>query len=153
MSKQRLGESLSIVKASETRKSLQRIPIGWQGMGLLIGHHLQTVFQHTHEAVSRAEIIAHVLADPAAVSECVERLQGRSYAQLRISPTRDELLRLDEKLDVAHAAAPELDIVSLDRDCIVAAMRVDLALHRMHAGHCRGCEIVSPAERRGRCGQ
>ncbi len=117
-------------------------------MGLLIGHHLQTVFQRTQETVSRAEIVPDALADPAAVGQRVERLQGCSDAQLRMAPSRDELLRLDEKLDLANAPAAELDVVPLDRNCIVAPICVDLTLHRMHVGNCREVEIFAPDERR-----
>src|SRR5258705_183255 len=122
MNKHRLAERISIVRAGKTRKALQSIPIGRQGVGLLIGHHLQTVFQRTQETVSRAEIVPDALADPAAVGQCVERLQGCSDAQLRMAPSRDELLRLDEKLDLANAPAAELDVVPLDRHCSVASV-------------------------------
>src|SRR5262249_47601364 len=77
---------------------------------------LQTVFHHTEETISRAELVAHALANPDALGEGVERLQRCSDAQLRVSPTRDELLRLDEELDLANAAASELDVVPLNRD-------------------------------------
>jgi hypothetical protein len=61
------------------------------------------------------------------------------------------LLRLDEELDLANAAAAELDIVPLNRDCVVAPIRMYLALHRMHVGDCREIEIFTPDERREVC--
>ena len=60
----------------------------------------------------------------------------------------DELLGLDEELDLADAAAAELDVVAFDRDLVVAAVGVDLALHRLDVGDRRVVEIFAPDERR-----
>ena len=60
----------------------------------------------------------------------------------------DELLRLDEELDFANAAAPELDVVAGDRDLAMAAHGVDLPLHRMDVGDRGIVEIFAPDERR-----
>ena len=46
----------------------------------------------------------------------------------------DQLLGLREELDLADAAAAELDIVALDRDLAVAAIGVDLPLHLVDVG-------------------
>ena len=43
----------------------------------------------------------------------------------------DQLLGLHEEFDLADAAAAELDVVALDRDLVVAAVGVDLPLHRL----------------------
>src|ERR1700694_3248041 len=60
----------------------------------------------------------------------------------------DELLGLDEELDLADAAAAELDVVALDRDLVVAPIGVNLALHRMNIGDRRIVEIFAPDEGR-----
>ena len=60
----------------------------------------------------------------------------------------DELLGLDEELDLADAAAPELDVVAGDRDLVMAAHGVDLPLHRVHVGDRGEIEIFAPDERR-----
>src|SRR5215472_17743915 len=65
----------------------------------------------------------------------------------------DELLRLDEEFDFADATAPQLDVVPLDRDFIVAAISVDLTLHRMHVGNCGEVEIFTPDKGRQGCEQ
>src|SRR5262249_38021814 len=57
------------------------------------------------------------------------------------------LLRLDEEFDLTDAAAAELDVVPFDRDFIVAAIGVDLPLHRVHFGNRREVEIFAPDER------
>jgi hypothetical protein len=117
-------------------------------VGLLVGHHLETVFDHTQETVSGGEIIAHLIVDPAAGGQRRERLQRRFEAQLGISAAGDELLRLDEEFDLADAAPAELDVVPFHRDFIVAAIGVDLALHRVHVGNGREVEIFAPDEGR-----
>ena len=60
----------------------------------------------------------------------------------------DQLLGLREELDLANAAAAELDVVAFDRDVGVAAIGVDLALERLDVGDRREVEILPPDERR-----
>ena len=60
----------------------------------------------------------------------------------------DQLLGLDEELDLADAAAAELDVVAGDGDLLVAAMGVDLALDRVDVGDGREVEILAPDEGR-----
>ena len=47
-------------------------------------------------------------------------------------PAEDELLGLDEELDLADAATPELDVVPGHCDLGMAAHRLDLTLHGMN---------------------
>ena len=148
MNEQGSRERVAIGKAGEAGKTLEPIPIGRQGVGLLVGHHLETVLDHTQETVSGGEIIAHLLIDPAAVGKCRERLQRLFDAQLGISSAGDELLGLHEEFDLADAAPTELDIVPFDRDLIMAAIGVDLPLHRVHVGNRREVEIFAPNEGR-----
>ena len=77
-----------------------------------------------------------------------ERRQRVAAAQLGMAAAGDELLGLHEELDLADAAAPELDVVALDRDVLVAAVGVDLLLHRLDVGDRREVEILAPDERR-----
>ena len=65
-------------------------------------------------------------------------------AQLRIAAAGDQLLGLDEELDLADAAAAELDVVAGDGDLLVAAMIVDLALDRMDVGDRGEVEVFPP---------
>jgi hypothetical protein len=67
-------------------------------------------------------------------------------AQHRHAAAGDQLLRLGEELDLADAAAPELDVVALDRDGAVALVRMDLALDRMDVGNRRIIEIFAEDE-------
>src|SRR5258707_9578587 len=60
----------------------------------------------------------------------------------------DQLLGLREKLDFADAAAPDLDIMALDRDLALPAKRLHLPLHVMHVGKCREIQMLAPDEGR-----
>ena len=60
----------------------------------------------------------------------------------------DQLLGLREELDLADAAAAELDVVALDRDLALAAIGLDLPLDRVDVGDRREVEILAPDERR-----
>ena len=60
----------------------------------------------------------------------------------------NELLGLDEELDLADAAAAELDVVTFDRDLVVTAIGVDLPLHGVDIGDRGEVEIFAPDERR-----
>ena len=69
---QRGRKRVPIRKAREAGKKLEPRPIGRQGVGLLIGDHLQPVFHRAQEAISGAEIIAHEFPDPASIGQHVE---------------------------------------------------------------------------------
>ena len=60
----------------------------------------------------------------------------------------NQLLGLREKLDLADAAAPDLDVVAFDRDLALAAKGLHLPLHVVNVG--KRCEIqmLAPDERR-----
>src|SRR5262249_61199210 len=103
-----MSKGVSVRESSESVKTFEPDAIGRQGVGLLVGHNLETVFDQTQETVSGGEIIAHVIVDPAAGGQRRERLQRRFEAQLGISAAGDELLRLDEEFDLADATPAEL---------------------------------------------
>src|SRR6201999_897525 len=84
--------------------------------------------------------------DPATGRERRKRLKRNTTAQFRMTAAGDELLGLREKLDFADAAPPELDVVPFDRDLAVAAVGMDLLLHRVHVGNGRVIEILAPDE-------
>ena len=65
-----------------------------------------------------------------------------------MAPARDQLLGLHEKLDLADAAAAELDIVAGDRDLAMAAIGMDLPLHRVDVGNRGEIHVFAPDERR-----
>ena len=77
-----------------------------------------------------------------------EHVEGALPAQGGAPAAEDELLRLHEELDLADAAASELDVVTGDGDLVVPAHRVDLPLHGVHVGDRGEVEILAPDERR-----
>ena len=81
-------------------------------------------------------------------AKLVERGQRVAVAQIRIAAAGDQLLGLREELDLADAAAAELDVVAFDRDLAMAAIGVDLPLHRVHVGERGEVEIFAPHEGR-----
>ncbi len=100
------------------------------------------------EDISPAEVVDRLGADPVVGVKALEHVEGARSAHLGPAAAEDELLRLDEELDLADAAAPELDVVAGNDDPLVAADGVDLALHRVDVGDRRIVEILAPDERR-----
>ena len=98
--------------------------------------------------IGGVEFGARIGADPAALGERGERRQRLAAAQLGMPAAGDELLGLHEELDLADAAAAELDVVALDRDVLMAAIGVDLALQRLDVGDRGVVEIFPPDEGR-----
>ena len=86
---------------------------------------------------------ASAVIQPCAAS-CAEHRHGLAAAQLRKAAAGDQLLGLDEELDLADAAAAELDVVALDRDLAMALVRMDLALDRMDVGDRRVVHVFAP---------
>src|ERR1700678_870867 len=60
----------------------------------------------------------------------------------------DQLLGLREELDLADAAAADLDIVALDRDLALAAKRLHLPFHVVHVAKGSEIQMLAPDERR-----
>ena len=147
MDQQGVGEIVAILETEKAREFAERRAIGRQGMGLLVGHHLQAMLDAAQKIVSRGERVARLGIDPAAVGERRKRGDRLAAAQLAVAAAGDELLGLGEKLDLADAAAAELDVVALDRDLAVAAIGVDLLLHGVHVGDGGVVEIFAPDER------
>ena len=94
---------------------------------------------------SRRALPASIQPPSASSASVGERLAA---AQFRMPAAGDQLLGLHEELDLADAAAAELDVVALDRDLAVAAIGVDLPLHRVHVGDRGEVEILAPDEGR-----
>src|ERR1700730_11234529 len=59
----------------------------------------------------------------------------------------DQLLGLGKELDLADAAAADLDVVPLDRDFALAAIGLHLPLHVMNIGERGEVEMLAPDER------
>ena len=148
MPEQHLGEGVAVGEAEEAREAFDALALGRQRLRLLVVDHLQPVLDRAQEAIGRLHVVARVVVDPAVLGQLVERGERVAVAQMRIAAAGDQLLGLREELDLADAAAAELDVVALDRDLAVAAIGVDLPLHRVHVGDRGEVEIFAPDEGR-----
>ncbi len=146
MREQDLRESFAASEAHELSEAFKRLLVGRQGMGLLVCHHLQPVLDGAQKPIGGIELVTRTGLDPAVLRERLQCRQGLARAQRRIAAAGDQLLGLHEELDLANAAASELDVVSLYRDLAVAAVDVDLLLHGVHVGERRIVEILAPDE-------
>jgi hypothetical protein len=142
------GETLEPRVAAELGEARERFSLERKALGLLVGDHLQPMFDATQVCIGPSEIVDRFRADPFVGAESLQHLKGARAAHLRAASAKNKLLRLDEELDLANAAASKFDIVAGHDDMVVAAHGVDLALHRVDVGNCRIIEILAPDERR-----
>ena len=115
-------------------------------MRLLIAHHLQPVLDPPQEVIGLGQDVGVGARDEAAFGEPAERLDCAARPKLRTPAAHDELLGLGEELDVADAAAAELDVVPLHRDGAMPLMRVHPPFHGVDVGDCGVVEIFAPDE-------
>ena len=115
------------------------------GVGLLVLHHLQAMFQHAQEAIGLGSSRAAASLTWPRARKRFERGKRGGGAQARIAPAQDQLLGLDEEFDLADAAAPELDVVAGDGDLAEwPSMGMDLPLDRMDVLDRGEIEIAPP---------
>ena len=117
-------------------------------MGLLVSDHLQPVLDPAQELVGCRQFVARLKGDPVARRQHVQRVQRRPHPQLRMAAAGNQLLGLGEKLDLADAAATDLDVVALDRNLALAAIGLHLPLHVMDVGERGKIQMLAPDERR-----
>ena len=148
MLEKRSGKIGAAEKAEEAGKRIECGGFCRKCMGLLVRHHLQTVFDTAQKIVSRRQLIACRCVDPAVGRQHGQRGESTAAAQLGVATAGNELLGLGKKLDLADAATAELDVVTFDRDLAMAAIGVDLPLHFVDVGDGGEIEIFPPDERR-----
>ena len=146
--RQRGGEFGVAGIAAEFGEARQRVFVRRQALRLLIVHHLQAMLDGAQIGVGDAQVLDRVGGDPTVVMQLRQHVERARTTQLRSATAENELLRLNEKLDLADAAATELHVVALDLDLGMAAHGVDLPLHRMDVGNGGVIEIFAPDERR-----
>ena len=118
-----------------------------QTLRLLVGDHLQPVFDFAQEEIGRAQVRDRLARDPAFPAEFIQHVEGARATQARPLAAEDQLLGLHEKFDFADAAASQFHVVTGDRDLGMSPDRVDLALHRGNVRDRGIIEILSPNER------
>src|SRR5579884_3157637 len=126
MRQQLRGKLVAVAAAEEPRKRVERVALGRQRMGLFVRNHLQPMLEATQKGVRLRKRVARRGIDPAA--RCERRKCGNRLApaQLAVAAAGNQLLGLGKELDLANAAAAELDVVPLDGDVAVAAIGVNL---------------------------
>jgi hypothetical protein len=140
------GKERRVGKAAETGEAGKSLGVRRQGLRLLVGDHLQPVLDGTQEAIGLVEVVPHLRLDPAGIRQPLQRHQRLGHAQRRLPAAGDQLLRLGEELDLANAAAPDLDIVPRHSNLSEAAHGMDLPLHGVDVGDGREVEVFAPDE-------
>src|SRR5262245_12887318 len=102
--RRRAGYAHAPGEAAELRRLLG------QGVGLQLVKDLQPVLDCAQVLVVAREQAAEIGRQVAALGEPEDRLQGVRLAQPRVVAPIEELERLHDELDLADAAAPELDV-------------------------------------------
>src|SRR5262245_24118952 len=144
--KQRIAKGIRLGKAAESRGAIEFSRLGGNDVGLLVFHHLQPVLDTAQEEIGGTQFPGGVGGDPASLGETIERLDGSPRPELGVTSAGNELLGLGKELDIADAAAAELDIVALNRDGPVALEGMDPPLHGMDIGDRGEVEIFAPDE-------
>ena len=148
MAEQILRKGRPALIAEEVRKALHGLGIFGQRMGLLVRDHLQPVLDAAQELIGRRQFVTGLKGDPVAGGQDLQRVQRRAHPQFRMAAAGNELLRLREKLDLADAAAADLDVMAFDRDLALAAIGLHLPLHVVDIGERGKIEMLAPDERR-----
>src|SRR3546814_9883454 len=102
-----------------------------QFLGLLVGDHLQAVFEPPQEGIGLRHLARRLGLDLAMLRAAPQRIRDPPRAEVRPSTAPDELLRPGEELYFADAAAAESDVVAVARDLGAAPTGGDLSLARM----------------------
>ena len=142
------GEGVEPRIAAEHGEALKLGPIERQTLRLFIRLHLQPVFDAAQEEIGVGEVLLRLGGNPIVGAELAQHVERARAAHLRPPAAEDQLLRLHEELDLADAAAAELDVMSGHDDAVVAANCMNLTLHRMDVGDRRVVEIFAPDEGR-----
>ena len=138
------GEGGGVAVAGHARDHRQPLVVLGQRVGLRVVDHLQAMLDRAQRGVGGGQLVARGAVDPAEFRQRRQHVERAPAAQFRLAAAGDELLGLDEELDLADAAAAELDVVAGDRHHGVAAMVVDLALDRMDVGDGGEIEVLAP---------
>ena len=142
------GEGLETPVSAKARETRQFHTLEGQALRLFIGDHLQPVLNLAQEEIGGGQVADRFRRDPLLGMQFTQHFERARASHPGPPPAENELLSLDEKLDLANPAAPELDVVSRDDDALMPPYRMDLPFHRMDVGNRGIVEVLSPDERR-----
>ena len=148
MAEQILCKGRAALIAEEVRKTLDGLGVFGQRMGLLVRDHLQPVLDLAQKLIGCGQFLARLKRDPVAGRQNLQRVQRRAHPQFRMTAAGNQLLGLREKLDLADAAAADLDVMAFDRDLALAAIGLHLPLHVVDVGQRGKIQMLAPDERR-----
>ena len=140
----RLLEGAGVAIAGHAGNDGKPFRVVGERVGLRVGDHLQAMLDRPQRAIGGAQFVAGGAVDPAELGQRLQHVERAPPAQFRLAAAGDQLLGLDEELDLANAAAAELDVVAGDRHHGMAAVIVDLALDRMDVGDGREIQVFAP---------
>src|SRR6476619_5155288 len=89
--------------AAKLGETCQRLSFEWKTLRLLVGDHLQPMLDATEISIGPGKIFDRFLVDPLVGAQLLQHVEGARPAHLGTSSAKNELLRLDEKLDFANA--------------------------------------------------
>ncbi len=144
---QRRAEFRGVRVAAEQSEAVQLRPFIRQGLGLLVIEHLQAVFDMPQIAVGGLQVVGDRPAGAADHHQLFDGGTSPAQAQIGIAAAPDQLLGLREELDLADAAAPDLDVVAADRDLAMTFDGMDLPLDRVDILDGGEIEMLAPDER------
>src|SRR4051794_22748962 len=139
-------ECLQSRKAAELGEALQHLLVDWQALRLLVRHHLEAMLDRAQEPVRVGQLVSRRLGDPILLVESDQHGESALAPKRRTPPAEHELLRLHEELDLADAAASELDVVPSDCDLVMSPHGMNLPLHGVHIRNGGEIEILAPDE-------
>ena len=141
-----LGEGLQPPVAAELGETRERRSLERQPLRLLVGDHLQPMLDTTQDHIGLAQVLDRFAVHPSFGAEFTQHVERARTAHLRAAAAEDKLLSLNKELDLANAAAPQLEVMAGHDDAVVAAHGMDLALHRVNVGDRGVVEILAPDE-------
>ena len=146
MGREQIKQRRATGRVVKPRHRVQCVGIGGQAMRLAVLDHLQAVFDGPVKAVGVGKHRRGFGIDPPRLCQRGDTPQGVGYPQRRIATAVDQLVDLDEKLDLADAAAPTLQVVT-GAECLTACMmRTDAPRHRAQLFHRAKIDTAPPDE-------
>ena len=104
------GAVLGVGATHDACQPVQRLPVGGQGVHLLLVDELQPVLDGAQQAVGVGEALGVGRVDVAGGGHLGQRGEGRRAAELGVEVAVHELQQLHRELDVADAARSPLEL-------------------------------------------
>src|SRR5438552_2375073 len=105
-----LNSEKSWMPAGRLPRKRSKFSSAWSGAAVV--DHLQAMLDGAQKAISFDQLIGVGCRDMARGGERAQGLASAAQAEGGIAAAEDQLLGLGEELDLADAAAPQLDVVT-----------------------------------------